>query len=214
MPKARQGRRSPRLGSCCKPGSRQPLPRARKGIAGKRDARVPSLHVERRGTPVTKTSRDTPPRDGTHPRPLQGRGTRPPRGRHFQNSGLKEQGRRAPTVSPGQPTPSKRRPPSNHVNTKPLTAAQPRRRPSQQTRHTRTWAQAQHHGGTEPLENTEGSSRLDANKPPPPCSLGAAPTAAPLAKPGPTALERRSSPPGKGRLRVGKGYSRAAEPGL
>lgn len=37
---------------------------------------------------------------------------------------------------------------------------------------------------------------------------------APLEKPGPIASERASSPPGKGWLRVGKGYSRAAEPGL
>lgn len=40
------------------------------------------------------------------------------------------------------------------------------------------------------------------------------PHTAPLEKPRPMASKRVSSPPGKGRLRVGKGYSRAAEPGL
>lgn len=39
------------------------------------------------------------------------------------------------------------------------------------------------------------------------------PYTAPLEKPGPMASERASSPPGKGRLRVGKGYSRAASQG-
>lgn len=94
---------------------------------------------------------------------------------------------------------SKNQPTSNRDNMKPLTMARPHACPGQQTRHTHGTA------SRSPWKTPREVHGWMPTSPPA--------RALPVTR-GPTASGRGSSPPGKGRLRVGKGYSRAAEPGL
>lgn len=147
------------------------------------------------GSGVTVTRRDPSPGEGTHPRPLHGKGDPASRGGRFPNSGLKEQGQRARGASPGHVTPSTSVLAPARANsrqtglTQSLHHSPTCREPGQQTWHTWMSTQAQHHSRMEPLENTKGRKLMVGH-------LALRP--APLAKPCPVALERGSKPTWEG----------------